>query len=182
MNTREEILDLAEKLIRTVGYNAFSYKDISTPLNIKNAAIHYHFPSKKELGLAVIQRNIENFNAFKNIQDNLSDPKNAVEGFIQFYSSYRNANLICFVGALGPGLESLPVEMQLLLEKAASEIRAWLVKTLQSGLEQNIFSFPETAVEKADSIITSLLASLIVSKIFKEDVFTNVKNSILKTI
>ena len=45
METKDKIRNLAEELIRTKGYNAFSYADLSAPLQIKNAAIHYHFPS-----------------------------------------------------------------------------------------------------------------------------------------
>lgn len=55
-NTKERILDIAENLIMSRGYNGFSYKNISLELNVKNAAIHYHFPAKKDLGLAVIRR------------------------------------------------------------------------------------------------------------------------------
>ena len=44
--TREKILELGENLIRTKGYNAFSYQDISSKLGIKNAAVHYYFPTK----------------------------------------------------------------------------------------------------------------------------------------
>lgn len=48
--TRERILELGEELILTKGYNGFSYQDISTALGIKNAAIHYYFASKENLG------------------------------------------------------------------------------------------------------------------------------------
>ena len=44
---RERILDIAEHLIMSRGFNRFSYKDISTEMKVKNAAIHYHFPIKK---------------------------------------------------------------------------------------------------------------------------------------
>ncbi|MBB4046226.1 AcrR family transcriptional regulator [Bacteroides reticulotermitis] len=39
---------MADELIKTIGYNAFSYADISKQLNIKNAAIHYYFPTKSD--------------------------------------------------------------------------------------------------------------------------------------
>ncbi len=48
--TRERILELGENFIRTKGYNAFSYQDISSELGVKNAAIHYYFPSKENFG------------------------------------------------------------------------------------------------------------------------------------
>ena len=45
-DTREQIVDTALQLLMQRGVNGFSYRDISEPLGIKNAAVHYHFPSK----------------------------------------------------------------------------------------------------------------------------------------
>ena len=59
--TAEEILDVAEMLIQTRGYSASSYQDISQVLGIRKASIHYHFPSKTDLGVAVIERYAERF-------------------------------------------------------------------------------------------------------------------------
>ena len=53
-DTRSEIIRLGSELIRSIGYNSFSYADISKALNIKNAAIHYYFPSKSDLGVEKI--------------------------------------------------------------------------------------------------------------------------------
>ena len=64
-DTKTDILDLAEKLIRTHGYNGFSYKDISTALNIKNAAVHYHYPAKADVGVAVLRRMRTEFSQLK---------------------------------------------------------------------------------------------------------------------
>src|SRR6267154_6700053 len=59
--TAEQILDLAETLIQTRGYSAFSYQDIADSLGIRKASIHYHFPSKTDLGIAVVDRYIARF-------------------------------------------------------------------------------------------------------------------------
>ena len=48
-DTRSEIIRMADELIKTIGYNAFSYADISKQLNIKNAAIHKYIPAKSVL-------------------------------------------------------------------------------------------------------------------------------------
>src|ERR1043166_1832386 len=61
--TAEQILDLAETLIQTRSYSAFSYQDISDALGLTKASIHYHFPSKAELGVAVIDRYAARFSA-----------------------------------------------------------------------------------------------------------------------
>ena len=54
-DTRERIIDKAADLLMRHGYNGFSYRDISTHLGVKNAAVHYHFPSKADLGMALVE-------------------------------------------------------------------------------------------------------------------------------
>ena len=66
--TAEKILDLAEMLIQTRGCSAFSYQDISDVLKIRKASIHYHFESKTDLVIAVIDRYARKFDeAMENI-------------------------------------------------------------------------------------------------------------------
>src|SRR5215468_7490023 len=60
-DTAGKILDLAETLIQTRGYNAFSYQDIADALGVTKTSIHYHFESKTDLGVAVIERYAKNF-------------------------------------------------------------------------------------------------------------------------
>src|ERR1700733_8531548 len=50
------ILNVAERLAQTRGYNGFSYADISAQLGVTKASLHYHFPTKAELGRALIER------------------------------------------------------------------------------------------------------------------------------
>src|SRR5512144_3174565 len=59
--TAEQILDIAETLIQTRSYSAFSYQDIADALGIRKASIHYHFATKADLGVAVVDRYVERF-------------------------------------------------------------------------------------------------------------------------
>ena len=56
-NTRDQIIDRAFQLMLQKGLNGFSYRDISEPMGVKNAAIHYHFPNKMDLVKALIDEN-----------------------------------------------------------------------------------------------------------------------------
>ena len=60
-HTSERILDIAERLVQTRGFNNFSYADIASELGITTASLHYHFPGKAELGQALITRYAERF-------------------------------------------------------------------------------------------------------------------------
>ena len=54
--TASAILDIAERLVQTRGFNAFSYADVAAELGITKPALHYHFAGKAELGEALVAR------------------------------------------------------------------------------------------------------------------------------
>ena len=62
MNERaSQIIDSAIRMIRAGGYHSFSFRQIAAELGIKSASIHYHFPTKEDLGVALTKRYTENF-------------------------------------------------------------------------------------------------------------------------
>jgi len=54
MDRKQQIIQLAQMLVRQKGFDSFSYQDLSDQLGIRKASIHYHFPTKEDLGIAVI--------------------------------------------------------------------------------------------------------------------------------
>lgn len=178
-DTRTQIIDLAEQSIRSKGFNAFSYKDISSVLNIKNAAIHYHFPSKADLGKAVIDRTRERFQTEIAVWAAL-DPEAKLKNFIGIYKEIEAKNLICFMGSLGTDHITLPKEMQESLTESAREIRAWLTDVLREGKEKGVFNFKESLEERANIIVCSLLSSLILTRVTGDNVLSSVGNGVLK--
>lgn len=55
-DTRERLLDVAERLFSEQGYEATSGRQITIEANANIASIHYHFGGKKELLGAVLER------------------------------------------------------------------------------------------------------------------------------
>src|SRR3546814_1378771 len=53
--TRTQIMQHAQRLIQERGCNGFSYRDLATLIGIKASSIHYYFPQKEDLLLAVVQ-------------------------------------------------------------------------------------------------------------------------------
>ena len=59
--TRTRILDSAERLVQTRGFNGFSYADIAGEVGITKASLHYHFATKAELGRTLVARYADAF-------------------------------------------------------------------------------------------------------------------------
>lgn len=52
---RSRLLDVAADLFQTCGYQATSINDVMEATGVSGGALHHHFPTKKQLALAVIQ-------------------------------------------------------------------------------------------------------------------------------
>ena len=117
--TAEQILDLAETLIQTRGYSAFSYQDISAALGIRKASIHYHFASKADLGVAVVDRYIERFGAalVGIAADDKQSSMAMLDFYVQPYLQFASTpDRVCLSGALAGEMMALPPEIETLAE------------------------------------------------------------------
>src|SRR6476620_12156705 len=85
--TRDQVLDVAERLVQTRGFTNFSYADIAAELGITKASLHYHFPGKAELGQAVIARYGERFaQALREIDRTVPDAHAKLEAYAGLYA------------------------------------------------------------------------------------------------
>lgn len=62
-NTRERLLDIAESVFMTHGYEGASMRRITSDAQVNLAAGHYHFGTKKDLFQAVLKRRLDNLNS-----------------------------------------------------------------------------------------------------------------------
>jgi AcrR family transcriptional regulator len=161
-DTKVEILDLAENLLLDRGFNGFSYANISSVLKIKNAAVHYYFPTKADLGVAIIQRTRERFaNWTQNQRMVEKSPAEKLEAFFRMYLKFLEAGQqVCLGGALETDFKTLPPEMQVETQKFASDILVWMEGVLEDGRKKNILSFPGEARDQAILILSSLQGAL----------------------
>lgn len=149
-------------------------------MNIKNAAIHYYFPSKSDLGVEIIERNIKAFNELTSQWKSLNY-KEQYYNYIHMHDSFVNNHWVCIVGALASSCDTLPENMQSRLEHLINTILDWLTELLDVGKKQKDFSFPEEPRTKALMVHSTLLSALQVSKVLKDStVYKKIQQGLLK--
>ncbi len=161
-DTATRIMDVAENYIRTQGYNGFSFRDISAEIGIKTASIHYHFPSKEDLGAAVTKRYTERFLTGLGLPD--AYPANEqVERYKEaFRSSYAAGEQMCLCGMLGAEISSLPANLMLESKEFFQRNMTWLEEVFLSDQEKK--NSPDIAQQKALKLLALLEGGLIVSR------------------
>jgi TetR/AcrR family transcriptional regulator, transcriptional repressor for nem operon len=176
-DTRQQILDLAENLIRTKGYNSFSYHDIATTLGMKSAAIHYHFPTKEVLGLEVIKENIKRFKQFRERMFGL-ELEVQLDEFIKTYTESFDKNNVCIVGAISVEYYGLPETMTTVMNGLANIIHEWLTSLLAVGKAAGVFQFTIKPEKKALLIISNLAAGIQLSRLLGPTAFDDIVDGI----
>ena len=181
--TREKIIELGENLIRTKGYNAFSYQDISTELGIKNAAVHYYFPSKENLGTSIVKTNIQRFEEMvDNMHSRGFDEWKQLDTFIKIYIKSHREQKLCIIGSLGPDFNTLNETTKTELVKMTEIILKWLTNILNTGKEKKLFVFNENPQNKATLIFSGLVASLQLSRIVNKVDYKSICQAILEDL
>ena len=164
-DTSTELLNTAQRLVQERGFNAFSYKDLAEAVGIRTASIHYHFPSKAQLGVAMMERYTSELNlGLAAIDQNGSSSRAKLEEFMALYSETEAAGAICLCGSLASDRETLPEELQESITTYLERSEAWLTATLASGANQGEFRLPGDAKDLAASLLSSLQGGLIVSR------------------
>ena len=65
IDTKERILDVAERLFADFGYSATSLRDITREAGVNLASVNYHFGSKEALLAALLERRFSVINAHR---------------------------------------------------------------------------------------------------------------------
>lgn len=181
MSTKDDILNIANELILSRGYNAFSFADISEQLGIKKASIHYHFTSKTDLGKEVIQKHINEAHRIFDANRH-TDPIDRLNAFFHIYERRKQANQVCLIGSLATDLQTIDSSLQEELKVLAQLILDELTEVLLAGKSKNRFRFEENARTKALMIITNISAALQVSRLTMDEDFDLIKTTILQNI
>lgn len=113
-DTRETIMATARKMVQTRGYNGLSFRELAKEVGIKSASIHYHFPTKGDLGAALARRYTEDGVAYLNgLRAESDDLGTWMKGYTDiFRAALLNDNRMCLCGIMAAEFDDLPQQVR----------------------------------------------------------------------
>jgi TetR/AcrR family transcriptional repressor of nem operon len=172
--TALEIIDAAQELAQTRGYNGFSYKDIAERVGIRTASIHYHFPSKGDLGVAMLDRyrrfvaaaaadiDVVIGETEKKTGDGASERLRRYAGILD--KVLNTGNRMCLGGMLASDYETLPPEVQREVTRFVAENERWLARVLTEGKKAGALSFAGTPEAAASALFAALEGAMLTAR------------------
>lgn len=144
-STRETLLDAALERLTDVGWSSFSFGDLAKSVGIRTASIHYHFPTKGDLGVALVERfrqrsaacELELVAAHPHVNDRLR----AIGRMIEEQSCGR----MCPISALQAEYTVLPEPMQRHVTAWVEQKLTSLTRWLEEGRAAGDLRFPGEA-------------------------------------
>ncbi|MFT3760655.1 TetR/AcrR family transcriptional regulator [Thauera sp.] len=137
-DTREALLQAAESLLRSKGYAAFSYADLAQEVGIRKASIHYHFPAKEDLGVAVVEAYVAGVvQTFAGIEAESAALADRLKAFAGLFTAGNRQGRLPLCGALAAEMAVLPERLQILTRRFFLLQIDWLVKVLDEGTRRS---------------------------------------------
>ena len=162
----DEILEVGQELIQTVGYDGFSYRDIADRVGIKSASVHYYFPAKTDLAEAVAkQYRIEFAETVREISANTPGALERLEEFAGiFQGTLENLDRVCLCGMLASESSSVPDKVSAQTRMFFSEQQDWISQTIADGIDDGTISATTQPNEFAKTFLSALEGAMMLAR------------------
>jgi AcrR family transcriptional regulator len=158
---RREILDAAQRLVFTRGYEQMSIQDILNEVRISSGAFHHYFDSRKALLEAFIERIQQE--SEKPLLPIIHDPQltaiEKLQSFLNTLDNLRIAHKADLIKLLHVWFTDANAIVRQKVEQAVFELRAPLMgEIVQQGVREGIFTIAHP--EQAGEVVLALLQGM----------------------
>lgn len=163
--TADRILDVAEELLQTYGFNGFSYAHIAAQIGVTTASLHYHYATKSALGQRLIARYGERFQAaLERIEAEEPSAPGRLARYAQVYEDVLRKRRMCLCGMLAADHATLPEEMRAAVIAFFDLNEAWLRGVLERGRKAGELTFSGSPGEQARLLVGALEGAMLVAR------------------
>jgi TetR/AcrR family transcriptional repressor of nem operon len=160
VSTRDALLHAAERLVRSRGYSAFSYADLADEVGITKASIHHHFPTKADLGNALVDNYADQIRKLlASIESTEPTSVARLRAYGSIYVSSVREGSLCLCGILSAEAVVLPQPLKDRLRVFFREQISWLERVLGAGLANNELRLPHSPIRSAEHFLSILHGS-----------------------
>lgn len=184
MTTRQALLDAASDLVRSRGYAGFSYADLSDRVGIRKASIHHHFPTKDDLGVALVEQYCERFaGALREIDGRGASAADRLEAYVGLYRHSLHQELGCLCGMMASDIAIVSPQVAAGVRRFMHMNHDWLEATIIDGLRCGEIPVGLPPRDTALAVLASSQGSLLVARALGDtSSFDQATGSLLDTL
>jgi TetR/AcrR family transcriptional repressor of nem operon len=172
--TRNQILDVATRLIHVQGYHCTSLDEVLRESGVGKGNFYYYFKSKEDLGYAIIDRVIEGFierTLQPSFADSSADPIPQIHAFLdRVLDNLRQRNCVggCPMGNLASELSDVHEGFRQRLASIFIEWRSRLTEALSRGQARGRVRPECQPAVVAEFLVAALEGAILLAKVTKD--------------
>jgi len=160
-NRRAEILAHSSDLLRRRGFNAFSHRDLAALVGLKSSTVHYYFPTKEDIGLAVMVAYREEVAALLQSLEPLPVPQRLERFAALFGEASVLGDRWCLAGMLASDYETLGAPLRAELRRFFDLTEGWLAA---QASQARVDLAPSVALELGKTGMALLEGALLLAR------------------
>jgi TetR/AcrR family transcriptional regulator, transcriptional repressor for nem operon len=169
MSKKQEIISIAKNIIHCKGYQATSISDILHAANIGKGQFYHYFSSKYDLGLAVMENLIEEWDhqLILNILQSSEDPKlkiNKMLDWILTYHAGKEEKSGCPIGNLTIEMSEQDETFRLKLDHFFKRWIGSIETVLEEMVKQNQLHSTVDIRKSAEAIVAMIEGGILLMK------------------
>jgi len=152
------LLDSAERAARKHGLNGFSYADLAADVGIRKASIHYHFPTKANLALNLIDRYTARFfDALDAADAELDTAADRLRAYMKLNrDAIDEGGQLCLCVSFCLGRESLDAAVLERLNAYHVRLVQWLTDVFAVGKSDETIAGVESPAAEANACLAQM--------------------------
>jgi TetR/AcrR family transcriptional repressor of nem operon len=160
---REMIMAAARSTVQAHGYNRLSFRELAKKVGMRSASIHYHFPTKGDLGAALARRYTQDASAaLEGVLVETRDPAACLRKYTDLFRiALENNNRMCLCGIMAAEYDALPEAVKVEVRAFADVNVTWLAKILSS---MDILDNAVIAEERALAIYAAIAGAQLTAR------------------
>ena len=179
MSTTDKLLDAADYRMRRGGYNAVSFRDLASDTNIKSSSVHYHYPKKEDLGVALVERYAKKFN--EALDANTRAATTTQENLRAYQAVIREAlvkdDAVCLCGLLGAEGAGIPEIIRDSVQQFFDENIKWLISILPEDMSE------EKKRSSANTLLAGHQGAMMLAKNMQDNsIFDTITDQLLEQV
>lgn len=163
LQKRGEILDVAQRLIYTKGYELMSIQDILDALGISKGAFYHYFASKQDLLEAMIERMMHEMEKFLDpiVQDAGLTALEKLERFFGSVASWKSARKAMLTQLLRVWYtDNNAIVRQKVVVAGGQWMAPYLLQIFRQGIQEGVMDPSLGQNEEATRVVISLMMSM----------------------
>jgi TetR/AcrR family transcriptional regulator, transcriptional repressor for nem operon len=169
-DTETRILDAAQQLVQVRGYNAFSYADVASVVNLRTATLHYYFPTKSDLARELVVRYRAGFQAdLKRIE---RTTRQSIQRLKRYTEIHRNAmgdgSALCLCTMLSADFTTLDESVREQVKLFSQDNERWLKQVLLDGRSSGELSFQDPVEIEARVLFAGVEGAAMVVRCYQD--------------